>query len=309
MVFSILSFLFEPCTLNADPTPISSIEDFWNVIKAKREAGIEAKDICVVLDFHGFLTNQHFQEDFMTFRPKAKECIEYLKHENISFVIATGWNKFDEVIKSPVLKPIKETLGINTEQKTPLREFMLGNGKENKVEGYVNGCFVALRYHRSMAKVLLEQNITINETFFFQKAFAPEVVFGERQFTHMLFGDDNPGNHKIFEKDLPRTIHGVHTVVEQYLMEDPPLPPKMEVSVGFSHVGNITPCTLWNSSGESSPIKIPGMDSPEDFNSELTKKLESIQNSNVDPDKRDLVYSRSGSPSLNSSCDDLKESQ
>jgi len=307
----IIMLLFFPYSLQADPPiPISNFDVVIRKVRMLREAGVKAEDICVVSDFHGVVVNQKFQEDFMTLKGEIKDHLQYLKGEKVAFVIATAWNKFDQVRKSSVIRyHLNDLLQIDQDATTELQKFKLGKDGEIHLKGYINGKLISLKYDKE----------DLEDSFFRQKAYGPKIMYEKQTFKYIFYIDDDEGNLAIINKDLEHTNHSKDTQVTLFHLR--------ELPAFYSHKpGEKTPYVNINSSGTNSPV-VQAYDDEcssdsEEFNLRLQKRLEGLVKEKVGQE-RTLMHlnktnsessstSRSGNQSLTTSMDgleDLKSSQ
>ncbi len=174
------------------PQPITDIEVVEEKVRSLRNAGVPAEDIAVILDFHGVVTPERKQEEKMTLNPAAVKFIKYLLVEKIQFVVGTAWIKFHQIEAEVEKLGLSDLLDLDSKQNAKEVFYLLGKDSTSNIQGYVNGRVTALKY-------------TESKGWYRQKAFSLEAKFGPQKYKHVLFVDDDLGNHGQFEIDFMKT--------------------------------------------------------------------------------------------------------
>lgn len=184
-----------PLKLYATPVEIESLDKVINYVRSLRSMGIDGEKIGIILDCHGVITKEEKHHVPHTLKGNILKALEYFRKEKVSVVIATAWDDLDVVVQYAIIN-----LGLGdffevTPGKTPLKNFSVGPEGKIQLEGYKNGKIVALR------------SVFLNSKYFRQKAFALEVAYPGKVFSHIACVDDDSNNLKIFESDFPYTRH------------------------------------------------------------------------------------------------------
>lgn len=171
------------------------IKEVEEKIRSLRNKGVQPEEICVVLDFHGVIVEQEQHQPPLTLKGNIKEFLQYVKAERIPNLVATAWDRFDDVIKDGFKTlELQDFFDVNAENETSLNYHTLGPNK-TMLEGYQNGRVVALRSSWSI------------ERYFRRKALAIELIYPQHQFQYILFVDDSKDNLRIFEDDTSLISH------------------------------------------------------------------------------------------------------
>lgn len=201
-VFATVTLLFtlniNLLPLHADPIPIESIDDVVTHVHSLRGAGIKAEDIGIILDCHGVVTREAQHATLHTLKDNILGALNYFEKEGIPVVIATAWDNLDDVVQSAVVGlGLDHFFDVIPDQKSKLEDFSVGCEGAIKLRGYKNGRVVALKSVIHFDRI----------TYFRKKAFALEIVYPGRVFSHICGVDDDTGNLHIIEKDFPFTRH------------------------------------------------------------------------------------------------------
>lgn len=192
----ILNLNFLP--LHAERISIESIDDVVTHVHTLRKTGVDAKDIGVILDCHGVITNEIQHASSHTLKDNILKTLTYFKEEGISVVIATAWDSLDDVVQNAIVGlGLSHFFDVTPDQKSELEDFSVGCEGAVKLRGYKNGRVVALK------------SVTNFDTirYFRMKAFALEVAYPERVFTHIYGVDDDNFNLNVIEKTFFLTRH------------------------------------------------------------------------------------------------------
>ncbi|MDZ4322527.1 MAG: hypothetical protein U1A05_00335 [Alphaproteobacteria bacterium] len=184
--------------LHAEPIPIESIDKVVTHIRSLRETGIKAEDIGIILDCHGVVTRETQHATPHTLKDNILGALNYFKEEGISVVIATAWDNLDDVIQNAIVElGLGDFFDVVPYQKSELEDFSAGCEGATKLRGYKNGRVVALKSVTNFDSI----------RYFRKKAFALEIVYPGRGFSHICGVDDDNYNLNMIEKDFPSTRH------------------------------------------------------------------------------------------------------
>ncbi|MBX9786513.1 MAG: HAD family hydrolase [Alphaproteobacteria bacterium] len=184
--------------LHAERIPIESIDEVVTHVRTLRETGVKAEDIGVILDCHGVVTKETQHATPHTLKDNILEALNYFKEEGISVVIATAWDNLDDVVQNAIVElGLGHFFDVTSHQKSELEDFSAGCEGAVKLRGYKNGRVVALK------------SVTNFDTirYFRMKAFALEIAYPGRVFSHICGVDDDICNLSIIEKTFSHTRH------------------------------------------------------------------------------------------------------
>lgn len=184
--------------LHAERIPIESIDEVVTHVRSLRETGIKAEDIGIILDCHGVVTREPQHATLHTLKDNILEALNYFKDEGISVVIATAWDSLDDVVQNAIVGlGLGHFFDVTPDQKSELEDFSVGCEGAVKLRGYKNGRVVALK------------SVTNFDTirYFRMKAFALEIAYPGRVFSHICGVDDDIRNLSIIEKTFSHTRH------------------------------------------------------------------------------------------------------
>ncbi len=184
--------------LHAERIAIESIDEVVTHVRSLRETGVKAEDIGIILDCHGVVTRETQHATPHTLKDNILEALNYFKEEGISVVIATAWNNLDDVVQNAIVElGLGHFFDVIPHQKSELEDFSVGYEGATKLRGYKNGRVVALKSAAHFDSI----------RYFRKKAFALEIVYPGRVFSHICGVDDDSYNLGIIEKDFPFTRH------------------------------------------------------------------------------------------------------
>ncbi|MBY0293022.1 MAG: hypothetical protein K2W92_07035 [Alphaproteobacteria bacterium] len=207
-LFVNIALLFILCIsssiLHADRISITNIDAVVDHVRTLRASGVNAQNIGIILDCHGVVTVEEGHSTSHTLKGNIREALTYFQEEEIPFVIATAWNKLDDVVEHAIVATgLGHFFGVTPDKKTGLEDFVVGPEGAVKLKGHRNGNVVALKN----ASHFDDPEYLSKYPYFRQKAFALEIIFPGRVFKHIAGVDDDEGNLKIFESDFARTHH------------------------------------------------------------------------------------------------------
>ena len=287
-LFLLFTFCLSSSLLHADYIPIIKIEEVEAHVRSLRASGIEAHNIGIILDCHGVVTEEEGHSTSHTLKGKIREALTYFQEEGICVVIATAWDKLDEVVQHAiVVTGLNHFFGVIPGKKTELEDFAVGPKGTVKLKGHKNGNVIALKNADDFADPThLEMY-----PYFRQKAFALEAIYPQKVFTHIVGVDDDKYNLTVFEKrDFPRTRHYSE---ECNLMLFHLQSPKVTVSLASGLSFCPPPLQpLHPSSSQPSPSAVP---TPDPFTKYVAYDS---------PPHDDSIYSRYESPPAESNFDD-----
>ncbi|MBX9620532.1 MAG: hypothetical protein K2X28_00620 [Alphaproteobacteria bacterium] len=189
------SYIF-PLKLSANPIEIDSLDKVIDHVRSLRSRGISGEKIGIILDCHGVITNEESHHTSHTLKDNILEALKYFHDEKVSVVVATAWDDLDAVVQYAIINlGLGDFFEVTPGKKTLLKYFSVGSEGNTQLEGHRNGKIVALR-----------SIFSINH-YFRQKAFALEVVYPGKVFTHIAGVDDDRYNLKIFEHNFLETRH------------------------------------------------------------------------------------------------------
>jgi hypothetical protein len=204
-LFLLFTLCLSSSILYADYIPIIEIEEVETHVRSLRASGVDAKNIGIILDCHGVVTEEEGHSTSHTLKGKIREALTYFQEEGICVVIATAWDKLDEVVQHAIVATgLGHFFDVTPGKKTELEDFAVGPEGTIKLKGHKNGNVVALKNADDFA----DPTYLGKYPYFRQKAFALEATYPGKIFTHIVGADDDTYNLKIFEKrDFPRTRH------------------------------------------------------------------------------------------------------
>lgn len=190
----ILNLNFLP--LHAERISIESIDEVVTHVRTLRETGVKAEDIGIILDCHGVITRETQHAPVHTLKDNILEALNHFKEEGISVVIATAWDNFDGVVQNAIIElglGLGHFFDVIPHQKSELEDFSVGYEGAVKLRGYKNGRVVALK------------SVTNFDTirYFRMKAFALEIAYPGKIFSHICGVDDDIGNLSKLKKFFP----------------------------------------------------------------------------------------------------------
>ena len=196
----IITLLFtsyiSPLKLHATPVKIEALDKVINHVRSLRRDGVSGEEIGIILDCHGVITNEDSHHDSHTLKGNILEALKYFREEKVSVVVATAWDDLDVVVQSAIINlGLGDFFDVIPGEKTFLEKFSAGPERKIQLEGRRNGKIVALRFP------------ALKDMYFRQKAFALEIAYPGKVFTHIAGVDDDRGNLKIFEDNFPYTRH------------------------------------------------------------------------------------------------------
>lgn len=230
-IFVKLFFLFivfvSFSVLHAGPIFITEIDEVVKYVKALRTSKIDAKNIGIILDCHGVVTEEDGHRPSHTLKGNIREALAYFQEERIAVVIATAWDNLDEVVQHAIVATgLGHFFDVIPDKKTELEDFAAGPGRTVKLKGHKNGNVVALKNATNFE----------NTKYFRQKAFALEVIYPETIFTHIAGVDDDTNNLETFEmRDFPRTRqHSEGCSLKLFHLTSPNITISLENGLKFS---------------------------------------------------------------------------
>ncbi|MBP6952351.1 MAG: hypothetical protein KBD36_04080 [Alphaproteobacteria bacterium] len=203
-LFLLFTLCLSSSILYADSIPITEIEEVVEHVKTLRRKGIKPESIGVILDCHGVVTEEIGHSTSHTLKGNIREALTYFKEEGICVVIATAWDKLDEVVEHAIVATgLGHFFGVEPGRETKLEDFAVGPEGSVKLKGHRNGKVVALKNADDFA----DPTYLANYPYFRQKAFALEVAYPGQVLTDISGTDDDEYNLKIFKRNFPRTRH------------------------------------------------------------------------------------------------------
>lgn len=196
VIIFLFTFYILPLRLYAIPVEIESLDKVIEHVRFLRSRGIRGEEIGIIFDCHGVITNEESHHDSHTLKGNILEALKYFREEEVSVVVATAWDDLDVVVQSAIINlGLGDFFDVIPGKKTVLENFSGGSEEKIQLEGRRNGKIVALR------------SPLLNSKYFRQKAFALEIAYPGKVFSHIAGVDDDRYNLKVFESNFPYTRH------------------------------------------------------------------------------------------------------
>src|SRR3990167_2507238 len=188
-ILLVFAFFAASQDLKAQWTQIDDFEPIQKQILQLKEKNIAPKDIGVILDFHGVMTDESNQSNPVKLQQGIMDFLGFLEDQQVSYAVATAWKDFDKFIQDIIELGLGEKLNVTKDTSESIKK---KTSKGSTLAGFKNGKAYALR-----------KGLSTNQ--YPQKVFALEVAFPDRIFNHVIIVDDEKNNFKTFSQDFPYT--------------------------------------------------------------------------------------------------------